>query len=90
MLPICIHCFVSGRVQGVFYRRTTYQEALARGIYGWVRNCPDGRVEVMLQGERETVEQMRDWLWKGSEASEVCSVESQEVPSQPFTQFEVR
>jgi acylphosphatase len=90
MLPICMHCFITGRVQGVSYRQTTYQEAVIRGIQGWVRNCPDGRVEAMLQGERKAVEQLRDWLWRGSPASEVTSVESQEAQSQPFTQFEVR
>ena len=90
MTSICLHCFVSGRVQGVFFRRETYEQSLARGVKGWVRNLEDGRVEVMLCGEPKPVEEMRDWLWEGPDAARVSNVEFTEVPCQDFKRFELR
>jgi acylphosphatase len=87
MANICLHCFVAGRVQGVFYRRNTVEEAIARGITGWVKNLSDGRVEVMICGEREAVFALRDWLWKGLERAQVESVEAQEAPFQVYSEF---
>lgn len=90
MTAICLHCFISGRVQGVFYRRETQKQALARGVKGWVQNLPDGRVEAVFSGEREIVEALRDWLWQGPPAASVTSVEVEELPYQTFSQFEMK
>ena len=90
MNTICIHCFVSGRVQGVFYRRATFEQAVARGLTGWVKNHADGRVEALLCGETEAVNAMQDWLWEGSSASKVTGVDAREVAWQELTDFEVR
>lgn len=87
---VCLHCFVSGRVQGVFFRRETYNQAIERGVKGWVRNVPDGRVEVLLCGKKEAVELFRDWLWEGPEAAQVKNVEFNEVPCESFTTFEIK
>jgi acylphosphatase len=51
------HIFIEGRVQGVFYRSFTQNQALRLGITGWVRNLHDGRVEAVFEGQRELVEQ---------------------------------
>lgn len=87
---ICIHGFVSGRVQGVFFRRNTYEQALKWGLTGWVQNKSDGRVEVFVCGEQIAVEALRDWLWEGPAGANVTAVDVQEVPVQKHTQFEVR
>jgi acylphosphatase len=67
-------CYVSGRVQGVFYRATTRQKAVELGVSGHARNLPDGRVEVLAVGPPEQVQKLIDWLWIGSPASHVTDV----------------
>jgi len=69
------HVWVSGRVQGVAFRAYTVDEAAARGLNGWVRNAPDGRVEAVFEGERTTVEAMVAWCREGPPAARVSSVE---------------
>ncbi len=76
---ICRRSFVSGRVQGVFYRATCVRKAQLLGLTGYARNLPDGRVEVLACGEAETVAQFIAWLWEGSPASKVTGVETSEA-----------
>jgi len=76
---ICRRCFVSGRVQGVFYRATCVRKAQELGITGFARNLPDGRVEVLACGEAPRVEAFVKWLWEGSPASKVTAVDCAEV-----------
>jgi acylphosphatase len=73
---ICRRSFVSGRVQGVFYRATCVRKAESLGLTGYARNLPDGRVEVLACGEAATVDQFIAWLWEGSPASKVTAVET--------------
>ncbi|MBM4286207.1 MAG: acylphosphatase [Deltaproteobacteria bacterium] len=56
---------ISGRVQGVFYRAATRDEARAWGLKGWVRNLPDGRVGALFEGERAAVEAVIAWCRRG-------------------------
>ncbi|MGH8180021.1 MAG: acylphosphatase [Steroidobacteraceae bacterium] len=72
---ICKKCFVSGRVQGVFYRGSAAQRARELGVRGYARNLADGRVEVLACGEDEAVQTFVSWLWTGSSASKVTAVE---------------
>ena len=72
-------CLVSGRVQGVFYRASTRQRALELGVSGHARNLPDGRVEVLACGTPQAVQALCEWLWQGSPASQVTSVEVDRV-----------
>jgi acylphosphatase len=72
-------CLVAGRVQGVFYRASTRQRALKLGVTGYARNLADGRVEVLACGEPAAVGALCDWLWTGSTASQVTSVEIEEA-----------
>jgi acylphosphatase len=76
---VCRKCLVGGRVQGVFYRATAAQRARELGVAGHARNLPDGRVEVLACGEAEAVRVFIDWLWTGSSASKVTSVEVSEL-----------
>lgn len=72
-------CFVSGKVQGVFYRASTARKAHELGLGGYARNLPDGRVEVHVVGDAEAVESLVEWLWQGSRLSVVEAVDCQEV-----------
>lgn len=60
-----IHCFISGLVQGVFFRKATQIKAKELGLTGWVRNVPDGRVEVLAFGKTEKVTELYEWLKLG-------------------------
>ncbi|MBW1981387.1 MAG: acylphosphatase [Deltaproteobacteria bacterium] len=68
------HVFISGRVQGVFFRAYTQRAAQEIGIRGWVRNTPDGRVEAVFEGEKSDVEEMIRWCHRGSPMSQVTAV----------------
>lgn len=70
-----IHAFVSGRVQGVFFRDTARRRARELGLQGWVRNLPDGRVELFAQGGDEAVRRLERWLQEGPRGAEVEGVE---------------
>jgi acylphosphatase len=72
-------CWVSGRVQGVYYRGTAVSRARDAGLSGYARNLPDGRVEVRVQGPDAAVEAFIQWLWIGSVASKVTAVEVRDV-----------
>jgi acylphosphatase len=76
---ICQRSFVSGRVQGVFYRATCVRKAETLRLTGYARNLPDGRVEVLACGEEPAVIAFVAWLWEGSAASKVTAVETADV-----------
>jgi acylphosphatase len=76
---ICKKCLVAGRVQGVFYRATAARRAHELAVRGYARNLPDGRVEVLAYGEEESVRIFVEWLWTGSSASKVTSVDVTDV-----------
>ncbi len=73
-MAVTRRCFVSGRVQGVFYRASTARKARELSLDGWARNLPDGRVEVLVCGEADAVDALCAWLWEGSVASSVTDV----------------
>jgi acylphosphatase len=68
------HVFVSGRVQGVYYRANTRDTAREEGVDGWVKNLDDGRVEAVFEGPEDAVEAMVEWCHTGSPAAEVADV----------------
>jgi len=86
---MCIHCFVSGKVQGVWFRAATRDEANKLGVTGWARNLPDGRVEVMACGEKEKVMQIQAWLNKGPELAKVMDLYAEEIPWHEYQGFKV-
>lgn len=65
---------IKGRVQGVFFRAYTQEKAIDLGLKGYVKNMPDGSVEVLLQGRQEQIDQMLEWCWQGSPMSSVSDV----------------
>lgn len=79
---ICLRCVVSGRVQGVFFRESTRQEAESLGVTGSAVNLPDGRVEILACGEESAVRALVDWLWEGPRLAEVEDVEVEEATLQ--------
>ena len=83
---------ISGRVQGVFYRRYTQKTARALGLTGWVRNTHDGCVEVLACGEETQINALEKWLWEGPPAAQVekVSVQAQVVPTEILGDFEIR
>jgi len=72
-----VRAIVSGRVQGVSYRASTVDAAEARGLTGWVRNLPDGRVELEAQGDADKVDALIDWCKHGPPAARVDRVDSE-------------
>jgi len=90
MARICLHGYVSGRVQGVGYRQHTEQQAERLALDGWVCNRADGRVEVLLEGEEAAVRELAVWLETGPEQAAVTSVELHEQSLQGIAGFIVR
>jgi len=74
------HLWVSGRVQGVFFRQACADVARNAGVAGWVRNLPDGRVEAVFEGEPAVVQVMVDWCSQGPPSAHVQSVEIADEP----------
>lgn len=66
---------ISGRVQGVFFRKATAEKAKTLDVTGYVRNCDDGRVKVVAEGEEHQLQQLHDWCWEGPEQARVDDVE---------------
>jgi acylphosphatase len=82
--------YVSGRVQGVYFRRHSMDEALRLGLKGWVRNLPDRRVEAVAEGEEEKVEAFIGWCRGGPPLAIVRGVEvSMERPTEEFETFRI-
>ncbi len=85
-----MRCYVSGRVQGVFFRRGARDHGNSHGLVGWVKNLDDGRLELMICGEEDIVEKMVEWLWEGPAAAKVENVEKEKMPWEEFSNFEVK
>lgn len=91
MAEICIRALITGRVQGVWFRQSTKEQAEQHGLTGWVRNLPDGRVEALLQGDERGVRQVEAWLNQGPPLATVAEVQSEQVDRmEEVDGFEVR
>jgi len=84
------HVFVSGNVQGVYYRASTRDAARDAGVDGWVQNLRDGRVEAVFEGDEEDVEAMVEWCHGGSSAASVDDVEVDYEDPEGVEGFEIR
>ena len=86
-----IHIFVTGRVQGVFFRQSTRVIAIKNNVNGWVRNLDDGRVEIVAEGEESNINALADWCKIGPANSRVDEFElSEEKSTGEFENFQVR
>jgi acylphosphatase len=82
---------ISGVVQGVNFRSYTRTAARSGGVYGWVRNLPDGRVEALFEGDQGKVEAMISWCHRGSPHGRVDEVKIFAEPHKgEFTDFDIR
>jgi len=76
---------VGGRVQGVWFRAATREQALQLGVSGYAKNLPDGRVEVLASGSDDAIAALERWLWQGPPLAKVEAVSRQELPSAAIT-----
>jgi acylphosphatase len=73
-LKVRARLIVSGRVQGVFFRAETEKNAKRQNVTGWVQNLPDGRVEALLEGEKENVDSVIEFCKRGPRGAHVDSL----------------
>ena len=86
-----IHIFVTGRVQGVFFRQSARVMAIKNNVNGWVRNLGDGQVEIVAEGQESNIDALADWCKTGPANSRVDEFElSEENSTDEFKNFEVR
>jgi acylphosphatase len=82
---------IRGRVQGVFYRASAAYEAQNLGLTGWVRNCPDGSVEAVAEGDRNKIEDLIAWCRRGPKGARVETVEIKwSAFTREFQDFRIR
>ena len=84
------HVRVTGRVQGVFFRAWTRDQAREVGVSGWVRNCADGSVEAHFEGDRTAVEKLIELMREGPPSARVEGVEVTQVETEGLDRFQVR
>ena len=75
-MTIARHVRLTGRVQGVFFRQWTCEQARALGVTGWVRNCPDGSVEAHVEGQESKVTDLIERMRRGPAAAHVDNLET--------------
>ncbi len=80
---------IRGRVQGVFFRDSMRREAQKLGVAGWVRNCSDGTVEAVVQGEPVAVDAIVRWARRGPDHAEVAGVDIEPAEGD-YPSFEIR
>lgn len=83
-----LHIYISGKVQGVWFRACAQQEAIDGNITGWIRNLRDSRVEIVAEGEEAQLLALAQWCKIGSDQAEVSDVTAEwEDPTFEFTAF---
>ena len=86
-----LHLVISGRVQGVGFRFSAYDEAKDLALAGWVRNLPNGEVEIVAEGSRENLQMLAAWAHLGPPPAHVTAVREDWLDfTGEFTQFQIR
>ena len=75
MKNVSVRLVVHGIVQGVWFRESTRKQAVELGLKGWVKNRPDGTVEALIEGPKDSVKMLIDWCHKGPPYSKVEKVD---------------
>ncbi|MDQ2718576.1 MAG: acylphosphatase [Bacteroidota bacterium] len=84
-----VHLFISGKVQGVFFRAQAKHVAERYEIKGWIKITPDEKIEVLITGDDHHVDEFVNWCRTGPEEAKVKEVEVLDVPEVKFQRFEV-
>ena len=84
-----VHLIIKGKVQGVFFRASTKNKADSLGIKGWVRNTPEGNVEVKANGDPLVLEEFVEWCKTGPSQARVTGVERVVVEEEKFSDFRI-
>ncbi|MFC1789474.1 acylphosphatase [Patescibacteria group bacterium] len=91
MPNIRIHIFASGRVHGVFFRDGIKKRAEKIGVFGWVKNLQDGRVEAVIEGEENKARKLEKWAKRGPFLADVKKLDSvEEDYTGEFIKFEIK
>ena len=85
-----IRIIVHGRVQGVWFRAGTKEKAVELCISGWVKNRPEGTVEIHAEGKKNQLDNFISWCRKGTPEANVTSVDLTSISLENFTSFEIR
>jgi acylphosphatase len=86
-----VHLFVTGRVQGVFFRSETKRNADYHDVKGWVRNLPDGRVEAVFEGEKDAVQKLIKFCKHGPTGAKVTNINfTWETYTGEFDRFKIK
>ena len=85
-----VHIVVRGRVQGVWFRGNAQSFASERGLKGWAKNCPDGTVEIHVEGAKEKLDQFIKWCAKGPPSADVTGMDVTPVPAKEMEKFFIR
>ncbi|KTD09502.1 acylphosphatase [Legionella jamestowniensis] len=85
---LCMHCYISGKVQGVWFRASAQEEAKKLGINGWARNLADGRVEILACGDQKQLEKFEHWLKNGPPLAEITSYSREDLAWKEYSGFD--
>ena len=87
---LCLHYLVTGRVQGMGYRAATRAAARRLGLSGWVRNTPQGKVELIACGDAAALQEFETWLWQGPAQAQVTAVVKSVAALAAFPDFDIQ
>ena len=85
----CWQFIVRGKVQGVWYRAHAKEKAQQLGVTGWVKNLPNGHVELCACGDETQLTTLESWLWQGPKLAKVINVERHQLICQDFSDFSI-
>lgn len=83
-----MHCYISGKVQGVWFRASAQEQAKKLGITGWARNLADGRVEIFACGNQDQLDKLDNWLKEGPPLAEVTDYIREDLTWKDYTGFD--
>ncbi len=86
----CVRLFIKGKVQGVFFRVNARKVAIENNLTGWVKNTPDGNVEIETSGKQNDLDKFINWCKKGPEGAIVTSLLLTKCNNSSFEGFEIR
>lgn len=86
----CVHLIVSGRVQGVFFRENTRRKAIELGLKGYVKNLPDGNVEIVAEGNENKINEFIEFIKKGPGIARIQGIKIMHKEPENFKGFEIR